>query len=83
MVAICFGREIGREIRAVYSHQELRFSRGTPQGGIISPFIFADIIIFDMSLFVLFGVLFNYADDSTSVLSARTTDFFCKCKIVC
>jgi Reverse transcriptase (RNA-dependent DNA polymerase) len=51
-----------REIREVYS-QELGFSRGTPQGVMISPFIF-DVSIFDVSLFVLFGVLFNHADDS-------------------
>jgi hypothetical protein len=49
------------------------FSRGTPQGGIISPFVF-DISIYDMALLVLFGVLVNYADDSSSIISARTTE---------
>jgi hypothetical protein len=49
------------------------FSRGTPQGGIISPFIF-DVGIYDMALYILFGVLINYADDSTLLLSARTTE---------
>jgi hypothetical protein len=59
------------EIREVFS-DELYFSRGTPQGGIISPFIF-DIGIYDMALLVLFGVL-NYADDSHSLITARTTE---------
>ena len=59
------------EIREVFS-DELHFSRGTPQGGIISPFVF-DIGIYDMAIYILLGVLFNYADDSTSLISARTT----------
>jgi Reverse transcriptase (RNA-dependent DNA polymerase) len=63
---------LGREVREVYS-EEMNFTRGTPQGGIISPFIF-DVGIYDMALFVLLGVLINYADDSTSVISARTTE---------
>lgn len=51
---------------------ELSFSRGTPQGEIISPFFF-DVGIYDMALFILLGVLINYADDSSSALiSART-----------
>jgi len=61
----------GNEIREVYS-DELGFSRGTPQGGIISPFIF-DVGIYDMAMLVLAGVL-NYADDSSSLISARTTE---------
>jgi Reverse transcriptase (RNA-dependent DNA polymerase) len=59
------------EIREVFS-DELHFSRGTPQGGIISPFVF-DIGIYDMAMYILLGVLFNYADDSTTLISARTT----------
>ena len=51
----------------------MSFSRGTPQGGIISPFVF-DIGIYDMALYVLFGVLLNYADDSTSLISARSSE---------
>jgi Reverse transcriptase (RNA-dependent DNA polymerase) len=62
--------DLGREIRDIFS-DEMSFSWGTPQGGIISPFVF-DIGIYDMALFVLFGVLLNYADDSTSVISARS-----------
>jgi Reverse transcriptase (RNA-dependent DNA polymerase) len=68
--------EVEREIQAVYS-QELGFSRGTtPQGGIISPFIF-DVSIFDMSLFVLFGVLINYADDTQLLCCLRAQLCFC------
>jgi exonuclease III len=63
---------LGKEVHQVYS-EELSFSRGTPQGGIISPFIF-DVGIFDMALFVLLGVLINYADDSTSLIAARTVN---------
>jgi hypothetical protein len=64
--------DLGREIRDIFS-DEMSFSRGTPQGGIISPFVF-DIGIYDMAFYVLFGVLLNYADDSTSVISARTSE---------
>ena len=47
--------------------------RGTPQGGIISPFLF-DIGIYDMAIFVLIGILLNYADDSSSLISAANND---------
>jgi hypothetical protein len=50
----------------------LPVTRGTPQGGIISPFSF-DIGIFYMALYVLIGILLNYADDSSSMVAAPTS----------
>jgi hypothetical protein len=52
---------------------EMSFSWGTPQDGIIYPFVF-DVGIEDMALFVLFGALLNNTDDSTSLISARTSE---------
>ena len=65
--ASCATRE--RDSRHFFGRNE--FLSG--QGGIISPFVF-NIGIYDMALFVLFGVLINYADDSTSVISARSSE---------
>ena len=48
-------------------------NRGTPQGGIVSPFLF-DIGIFDMVLCVIVGILLNYADDSSSLITASTNE---------
>jgi hypothetical protein len=48
-------------------------NRGTPQGGIVSPFLF-DIGIFDMAVCVIIGALFNFADDSSSLISAPSNE---------
>jgi hypothetical protein len=55
----------------IYS-DELPVERGTPQGGIISPFAF-DVGIIDMPLIVYIGLLLNYADDSSSLIAAAST----------
>jgi Reverse transcriptase (RNA-dependent DNA polymerase)/Endonuclease-reverse transcriptase len=63
---------VGKQIKDVFS-SFLPVHRGTPQGGIISPFVF-DIGIFDMAILVLIGVLLNYADDSSSLITAPSND---------
>ncbi|XP_059480862.1 uncharacterized protein LOC132199839 [Neocloeon triangulifer] len=61
----------GKFEKFVYS-EELLLERGTPQGGIISPFGF-DVSIGDMPVHVAVGLLLNYADDSSSLVFSRTT----------
>jgi hypothetical protein len=50
----------------------LPVTRGTPQGGIISPFSF-DVGIFDTALYVSIGILLNYVDDSSNMVAAPTS----------
>jgi len=61
------------EIGEVFS-DELHFSRGTPQGGIISPFVFY-FGIYEMAIYILLGVLalIMLMIRLPSLISERTT----------
>jgi exonuclease III len=54
----------------------LSIQRGTPQGGIISPFLF-DVAVIDLALALLVAFVTCYADDTTAlVVASNTSDLF-------
>ncbi|CAB3386275.1 Hypothetical predicted protein [Cloeon dipterum] len=60
------------ERRTVYS-SEVSVVRGTPQGGVLSPSLFVGGVC-DMLLYVLIGFTVNYADDTSSLISAADNE---------
>jgi hypothetical protein len=53
----------------------LNIHRGTPQGGIISLFLF-DISVLDLALALLVAFVICYADDSTALVSSVQFKYF-------
>ncbi|CAB3385523.1 Hypothetical predicted protein [Cloeon dipterum] len=65
-------QSVGKWKRTVYS-SEVSVVRGTPQGGVLSPSLFAGGVC-DMLLYVLIGFTVNYADDTSSLISAADNE---------
>ena len=65
-------QRVGKWERTVFS-SEVSVVRGTPQGGVLSPSLFVGGVC-DMLLYVLIGFTVNYADDTSSLLSAPTNE---------
>ncbi|CAB3382617.1 Hypothetical predicted protein [Cloeon dipterum] len=63
---------VGKWERTVYS-SEVSVVRGTPQGGVLSPSLFVGGVC-DMLLYVLIGFTVNYADDTSSLISAADNE---------
>ncbi|CAB3387688.1 Hypothetical predicted protein [Cloeon dipterum] len=61
-------QRVGKWERTVYS-SEVSVVRGTPQGGVLSPSLLVGGVC-DMLLYVLIGFTVNYADDTSSLISA-------------
>lgn len=56
----------------VYS-EERQVVRGTPQGGIISPFVFVGSV-YDISFHLALGLMINFADDTSELISSSNNE---------